>query len=151
MPEWKTEPPKNDGEYFERMTRALFAAGLNWRMIDNKWPNFKKSFSGFSLDEVSKFSEKDVGRLMKDVGIVRNEKKIRATVYNARQVGRLAGEFGSFRKYLDSFGKDEDRLQEDLRVRFHHLGASTARMFLWMVGYPLTPNKEEKTWMAGHH
>ena len=43
-----------------------------------------------------------------------------------------------------------DTLQDDLEERFQHLGASTARMFLWSAGYELTPNAEEKKWMAKH-
>lgn len=133
------------------MTRALFAAGLNWRVIENKWPNFVKAFAGFSPTKVAKMSQKDIGRLMKDRGIVRNERKVRATVHNAGQFLQVGKEFGSFRGYLDSFGRDEERLQTDLQARFRHLGPSSARVFLWLAGYKLTPNSDEKTWMATHH
>ncbi len=150
-PSVRVTQPKDDSEYFERMTRALFAAGLNWKMIENKWPEFKRAFSGFAIAKVANLSERGVGRLIKDAEIVRNEKKIRATVYNAGEFVRLGREFGSFRKYLQSFGRDEELLQEDLQERFHHLGPSSARMFLWLAGHQLTPNKEEKAWIAGHH
>ncbi len=132
------------------MSRSIFTAGLNWNMIEKKWPNFDKAFAGFSPVRVARLSERDVKRLMQNDGIVRNERKIRATVHNAGQFLMLEKEFGSFRKYLDSFGKEEGRLQEDLQEKFRHLGPSTARMFLWSVGYPLTPNREEKKWIAGH-
>ncbi len=147
-PGWKVKPPKDDSEYFERMTKAVFTAGLSWKMVEKKWPNFTKAFSGFSLSKVKGFSEKNIGILLKDEAIVRNERKIRATVYNAGQFLQLGKEFDSFRGYLGSFGKDEERLQRDLQEKFQHLGSSTARMFLWSVGYPLTPNREEKKWMA---
>ncbi len=149
-PGWNVKPPKDENEYFERMTKSLFTAGLNWRVIEKKWPSFHKAFADFSLGKVARFSEKNVRALMKDPGIVRNEKKIRATVHNAGEFVKLEKEFGSFRKYLDSFGKDEERLLVDLQDKFQHLGVSTARTFLWSVGYPLTPNREEKKWMAGH-
>ena len=149
-PTWKVRPPKDDADYFERMSRSLFTAGLNWKMIEKKWPNFDRAFVGFVPVKVAKLSEANVKTLMNDAGIVRNERKIRATVHNAGQFLKLEKEFGSFRKYLGSFGKDEERLQEDLQEKFQHLGASTSRMFLWSVGYPLTPNREEKKWMSGH-
>ena len=149
-PGWRVKRPKDDDEYFERMTKSIFTAGLNWNMIDKKWPNFQEAFSGFSRDKVSRFSEKDVQTLMKEQRIVRNERKIRATISNAYQFFQLQSEFGSFRKYLDSYGKDEELLQADVQKRFLHLGPSTARTFLWSVGYQLTPNPEEKEWMAGH-
>ena len=147
----KVTVPRSDDEYFARMTRALFAAGLNWKMIENKWPNFKKAFSDFNLVKVAKLSEKDIKKLLTDTGIVRNEKKIRATVYNAGEFIGIGKEAGSFKKYLESFGKDEERLQVDLKERFHHLGPSSARMFLWLAGYRLTPNADEKAWMPSHH
>ncbi len=124
------KPPKDDAEYFERMTKSLFTAGLNWRVVENKWPSFHKAFADFSLGKVAGFSERDVKALMNNAAIVRNEKKIRAAVHNAAEFLKLQKEFGTFRKYLDSFGKDEERLLVDLQEKFQHLGVSTARTFL---------------------
>jgi DNA-3-methyladenine glycosylase I len=149
-PAWNVKPPKDDDDYFERMTKSVFTAGLNWSVIEKKWPNFQKAFSAFSIGKVAEFSSKDVKNLVKDAGIVRNERKIVATVHNAGEFLKLQKEFVSFRKYLDSFGKNEEQLLENLQERFQHLGVSTARTFLWSVGYQLTPNQEEKKWMAGH-
>jgi len=144
----KVTPPKNDTEYFERMSKAIFTAGLNWSMVEKKWPNFRKAFAAFTPEKVAKLTEKDVKTLMGDTGIVRNEKKIRATIHNAGEFVSLKKEFGSFKGYVASFGKDEERLQEDLQEKFQHVGGSTARMFLWSVGHDLTPNAEEKQWMS---
>jgi len=147
MPQgWKAELPKNDNEYFERMSNALFQAGLNWKMIQNKWPNFKRAFANFSIEKVSKFNERDVKELMKDTGIVRNEKKIRSVIANAQESLNVRKEFGSFGKYVDSFGKNHDRLIEDLRGRFRHLGESSARTFLYMSAVKLKPTSEEMAW-----
>jgi len=146
--QWRASPPKDDGEYFERMSRSLFTAGLNWSMIEKKWPNFREAFDAFSPEKVARMTEKDVKSLMGDEGIVRNERKIRATIHNAGQFVSVKKEFGSFKEYVASFGKDEGRLQEDLQKRFKHVGGSTARTFLWSVGYKLTPNAEEKKWLA---
>jgi 3-methyladenine DNA glycosylase Tag len=55
-PEWwcqqGTHPP-NDDAYFENMCRIIFQAGLNWRVIDMKWPTTKKAFADFSVDKVA--------------------------------------------------------------------------------------------------
>ena len=149
-PHWNVKPPKDDDGYFERMTKSLFTAGLNWTVVDKKWPSFRKSFADFSPAKVARFSEKNVKTLMNDPAIVRNEKKIRATIHNAGEFLKLEKEFGSFQKYVDSFKKDDDRLLDDLQDRFQHLGVSTARTFLWSSGCPLTPTAEEKKWMSGH-
>lgn len=147
-PGWKVTPPRDDAEYFERMSRSLFTAGLSWAMVEKKWPNFRKAFVAFSPSKVAKMTEKDVKSLMSDAGIVRNERKIRATIHNAGEFAKLGKEFGSFKGYIASFGRDEVRLQEDLQEKFQHVGGSTARTFLWSVGYKLTPTPEEKKWMT---
>jgi DNA-3-methyladenine glycosylase I len=147
-PEWKVSKPKTDDEYFERMTRALFQAGLNWKMIENKWQNFQKAFSNFSIKKVAKYDDAEIKKLMTDAGIVRNEGKIHSTIYNADQFLKVVKEFGSFRGYIDSFGKNHSALQADLQSRFHHLGESSSRTFLWMSGVNLTPTAEEKAWLA---
>jgi 3-methyladenine DNA glycosylase Tag len=146
-PGMKAAQPKNDSEYLERMSKAIFSSGLNWKMIENKWPNFRSAFAGFAPETVAGIKEKKIRELMKDSGIVRNERKIRATVHNAQAVLAIRKEKGSFKRYLDSFGRDEQALQKDLQTRFQHLGPSSARIFLWGVGYPLTPNEEEKSWI----
>jgi 3-methyladenine DNA glycosylase Tag len=146
--EWMSFNPKTDDDYFERMTRALFQAGLNWKMIEAKWPNFQNAFSQFSIKKVAKFNEKDVKRLMNDKGVIRNERKIVSTIYNAQQSLRLTSEFGSFGGYIKSFGKDHEALQNDLQTRFHHLGESSSRTFLCMSGVKLAMTPEEKEWLA---
>lgn len=128
-PAWKMTKPRNDSEYFERMTKTVFNAGLSWKVVEKKWPSFRRSFTGFSPTKVAGFSEKNVMALMNNDGIVRNEKKIRATVHNAGQFLKMEKEFGSFTAYLESFGRDEERLQSDLQERFQHIGPSTARTF----------------------
>ena len=79
-----------------------------------------------------------------------DEKKIRATVENARTILDLAKEHGSVKAYIAGFGKREGKLLEDLQYKFKHMGPATARVFLWSVGFPLTPSDEEKRWMKGH-
>jgi len=148
--EWRVSPPKTDDEYFERMTRALFQAGLNWRVIESKWPNFQKAFHKFSIKKIAKFGDGKISKLMNDTSIVRNEAKIVSTIYNAQQALKLEKEFGSFPKYIKSFGKDHASLQTDLQSRFHHLGESSSRTFLWMSGVKLTPTAEEKKWLASN-
>src|SRR5207245_9471155 len=143
------KPPKDDAEYFERLTKSVFTAGLNWSVVENKWPDLQKALADCSLAKGAKFNEKEVKVVMGNAGIVRNEKKIRATIHNASEFLKLQKEFGSVKKYIESYDKDEERLQTNVQDRFQHVGPSTARTFLWSSGCQLTPNKEEKKWMAG--
>jgi len=75
--------PNNDDGYFEQMSRAVFLAGLNWRVIEKKWPDIKRLFANFSIDEVAQFNDEYIDRLLKDDGMIRSAKKISAVVANA--------------------------------------------------------------------
>lgn len=120
-------------------------------MVEKKWPEFQRSFASFSLTQVAGLSEADIGVLMNNPGIIRNERKIRATIQNAKTILELQREYGSVRGYIDSFGKrGKDRLQKDLQAKFKQMGPSTARMFLVTVGYPLMTKKEVQACMDRH-
>jgi 3-methyladenine DNA glycosylase Tag len=131
----------NDDAYFENMTRVVFLAGLSWKMISEKWPNFKKAFKNFSIDVVAKFSENDVSRLMNDAGIVRNRAKITATISNAKQFQSIMKEFGSFQSYLGSLDKSQNYalVIKELDKKFSRVGPSSARIFLYSVGEDVKP------------
>ena len=136
-------PPKDDN-YFANMTRVIFLAGLSWKMIDKKWPNFKKAFKNFSIPDVVKFDEKDVERLLSDAGIVRNRAKIIATTDNAKQFQNIRKEYESFQYYLDSLDKSNNYalVIKELGKKFNRIGPSSARIFLYSVGENMKPPME---------
>ena len=128
--------PPDDDAYFENMTRVIFLAGLSWKMIDRKWPNFQRAFKNFSIDEVAEFGDNDLDRLMSDSGIVRNRAKIMATVNNAKQFQKTTEQHGSFQSYLDKLDKSNNYALDvkELGNRFSRLGPSSTRLFLYSVG-----------------
>jgi DNA-3-methyladenine glycosylase I len=145
-PEWMYrggKRPANDDAYFENMTRIIFQAGLGWKMISEKWPNFKKAFANSSIGRVAKFSDKDVDRLMADKGIVRNHQKILATVHNAIQFQEIKKTYGSFQSFLDKLDKANNYASviKELGKRFERLGSSSARIFLYSVGENVSHSK----------
>ncbi len=139
LPKWfyktGTHPPF-DNTYFENMTRVIFQAGLSWRLIERKWPGFQKPFANFSIDKVAHFSDADVKRLMADKEIVRNRRKIMATIHNAEQFQKIKDQFGSFQAYLNTLDKSNNYalVIKELSKKFKHLGPSSARIFLYSVG-----------------
>ena len=127
--------PKDDNGYFEQMSKAVFLAGLNWKVIEKKWPDIKRLFANFSIDDVARFNDGDIDRLLKDEGMIRSAKKITAVVANAQTMQKVEQEFGSFAKYLLALkAKSEDVLLKDLHKRFAFLGESTSVIFLFSVG-----------------
>ena len=137
-PEWmfRKKRPPNDDAYFENMCRVIFQAGLNWDVIEKKWPNFRKAFHNFSIDNVAKFDNSDIEHLMKNEGIVRNRAKIEAIVQNAARMKDIKKRFGSFQSYLDSLDKSSNYASVigELGKQFKRLGPSSASIFLYAVG-----------------
>jgi DNA-3-methyladenine glycosylase I len=133
--------PSDDNGYLEEMTRAIFQAGFSWRVIRDKWPNFQRAFDGFDVATVAGYGEPDVERLVADQGIVRNRRKIDATIYNARVMWDLIQEYGSFHAYLRSQdGSEYAARRQELGRRFKNLGPTGVFTFLWCV------NEEVPAW-----
>lgn len=81
--EWG-RPVRGDVPLFERISLEAFQSGLSWLTILRKRPAFREAFAGFEPAVVARFDGRDVERLMGDAGIVRNRRKIEATITNAR-------------------------------------------------------------------
>jgi DNA-3-methyladenine glycosylase I len=79
---------------FERLSLEAFQSGLSWATILRKRPAFRRAFDGFDPDTVAGYDAHDVERLMADPGIVRNRRKIEATLGNARATVALRAEGG---------------------------------------------------------
>lgn len=128
--------PSSDGAYFENMCRIIFQAGLNWSVVDKKWPATQKAFDRFSTEKVSGYTDSDVACLMKDEGIIRNRGKISAIIENAKEFERIRREHGSFQTYLDRMDKSQNYSSaiKELSARFKWLGPSSAILFLHTVG-----------------
>jgi DNA-3-methyladenine glycosylase I len=126
--------PSDDNGYFEVLTQAVFQAGFSWEVVRNKWDNFRAAFDGFDIETVARYGPYEMERLLEDAGIVRNGRKIEATIGNARVMRDLIDEYGSFHAYLRSL----DDLPYQKRVKalgkqFKWLGRTGAFFFLWCV------------------
>jgi DNA-3-methyladenine glycosylase I len=139
------ETPKNDNDYFERMSRVIFISGLNWRTLDKKWAGIKKAFANFDVNKVANFQESRVEKLMGNPGVIRNLQKIRAVISNAREIQAVVAEYGSFANYLAALRREggEDGLRNAISRRFAFLGKGTTVIFLFSVGEDLPAARQE--------
>ena len=87
-------PVRDEQGLFERLSLEAFQSGLSWATILRKRPAFRAAFDGFDPERVACYGEGDVQRLMADAGIVRNRRKIEATVTNARATVALREDGG---------------------------------------------------------
>ncbi|KAA6327008.1 DNA-3-methyladenine glycosylase 1 [termite gut metagenome] len=81
--EWGREVT-GDGKMFEFLVLESAQSGLSWITILKRRENYRKAFAGFDAQKVAWFTAKDVERLMRDTGIIRNRNKIESTLSNAR-------------------------------------------------------------------
>ncbi len=100
--EWGV-PVYEDRKIFEMLVLESAQAGLSWLTILKRREGYLKAFVNFDYEKVSQFTEQDVEKLIKDEGIIRNRKKIEATINNAKIFMLIQQEFGSFSKYIWGF------------------------------------------------
>jgi len=100
--EWGV-PIHDDRRWYEKLTLDGAQAGLSWMTILRKREGYRDAFRGFDAAAVSRFGERDVVRLMKHEGIVRNRLKIKSAIGNARALLAVADEHGSFDKWIWEF------------------------------------------------
>jgi len=86
--EWG-RPVSDDRGLYERMVLEGFQSGLSWLTILRKRENFRRAFANFEIEEVARFKERDVRRLLNDAGIVRHRGKIEAAIQNAKAAAAM--------------------------------------------------------------
>lgn len=148
--EWGV-PVHEDRDHFALLTLEAAQSGLSWITILRRREGYKKAFADFDPGIVATFGEEKIQALLQDPGIIRNEKKIRSTIVNARAFLQIQKEFGSFDSYVWSFvdfvpqkkgGKDlasqseeSVRLSQDLKKRgFSFLGPVTIYSYMQAAG-----------------
>ena len=138
--------PKGLADYLDVLSKAVFQAGISWRVVEAKWEGTREAFRGFDPHKVANLTPKQVDALAEDTRLIRNRRKIEATVENAETMLALEDEFGGFKKYLRSHG-DFEALSADLVKRFKFLGDMGSYYFLHVVGEPVPPHDQ---WMKSH-
>ncbi len=119
-----------------------------------KRENYRKAFKGFDPKIVARFTPKDVERLLKDEGIIRNRLKIESAITNAKKFLEIQKEFGSFDAYIWQFAdgktvqhrcrrladipatsKESDAMSKDMKKRgFKFVGSTICYAFMQAAG-----------------
>jgi len=140
--EWGV-PAYDDRTQFEFLILEGAQAGLSWATILNKREGYREAFAGFDPERIARFGKRDVERLLKNPGIVRNRLKVEAAIANAKAFLEVQDE-QSFGKYMWSFvdgkpidnklkthknvpatSKESDALSKDLKKRGFKFVGST--------------------------
>lgn len=100
--EWGV-PVHDDRKLFEFLILEGAQAGLSWLTILRKRDGYRAAFDNFDPAKIAQYGEKEIARLLDDVGIVRNKLKVRSAVKNAQAFLDIQKEYGSFDAYSWAF------------------------------------------------
>lgn len=100
--EWGV-PVHDDRILFEFLILEGAQAGLSWSTILNKRDHYREAFDRFDPQAVAAYDTAKIESLLQDPGIVRNRRKVEATITNARAFLTVKQEFGTFNRYIWSF------------------------------------------------
>ena len=129
-------PAEDEAVLFERLVLEINQAGLSWLTVLRKREAFRAAFSGFDVDRVAAFDDRDVARLLGDPGIVRNRQKIEAVLANARRVQELRASHGSFDRWLRAHHPlPLDEWTRLFRSNFRFTGRLIVAEFLMSLGF----------------
>lgn len=152
--EWAV-PTHDDKTHFEFLTLEIMQCGLNWRMILRKRGVIKSCFDQFDYHKIAEYRQDKVEEILKTEGMIKNHRKVNATINNARCFLKVIEEFGTFDAYIWKFtgGKPvlyeshkipgtvvsrnelSDKISKDLKKRgFQFTGSITVYSFLQASG-----------------
>ena len=109
--EWGV-PLHDDKKLFEFLVLDAAQAGLSWSIVLKRREGYRKAFDNFNYKKISKYTQKDFNRLIKDERIIRNRLKILSAVTNAKAFIQIQKEFGSFDKYIWSFVNNKPKVNK---------------------------------------
>ena len=123
-----------DAYFLSEMTHRIFQAGLNRRMIDNKWPAFEALFDRFDIHANRMRSDEQLEALMHDRRIVRHWGKIQSVRHNAQTIHDFNETRGGFANTLADWPTANIvEFWALLKREFKQLGGTSGPYFLRRV------------------
>ena len=144
--EWG-RPVTDDVRLFEKLCLEGFQSGLSWLTILRKREAFRSAFAGFDFEQVARFGERDVERMLGDASIIRHRGKIEATINNAGRAVELVEAEGSIAAFVWAYepgttraGRESETaesraLAKELKRRgWRFVGPTTVYAFMQAMG-----------------
>jgi len=128
----KIYKPKNDDEFLAHMAKIIFVAGFRYSIVEERWPLIRRAFGNFSIKKLSGYNEKNIKKLLKSKGMIKNIGKINAIIENSKKCKELQKKHGSVLKWIDKLKKGYKKnpllnpsLEESF-MEFHRIGKMTS-------------------------
>lgn len=125
----------SDDRWLAQMTKCIFQAGFNWKVVESMWPGFEVAFHGFDIGKCTMLNDEDFDRLVQDTRIVRYGAKIKSVQANAVFLGQLRKEHGSAASAFAHWpSSDYVGLLELLKKKGSRMGGNTGQYFVRFMG-----------------
>lgn len=132
--------PVDEKGYFEILSKAVFNAGFSYQVVNTKWEGIKEVFEEFDPEIISNWTIDEISNALESPKIIRNAKKVKAMVSNAKIFLEIIKKHSSFEDYLKSFReKSYEEKQQIIAKQFRWLGPTGAHFFLWSIGEKVPP------------
>ena len=129
-------PQREEAVLFERLLLEINPAGLSWETMLRKRDGFRAAYSGFDVDRVARYGERDRARLLADPGIIRNRLKVEAAIHNAQVIQQLRDTHGGFAAWLDAHHPlPKAEWVKLFKKTFRFTGGEITGEFLRSLGY----------------
>lgn len=129
-------PQREEAVLFERLLLEINQAGLSWETMLRKRGGFRAAYSGFDVDRVARYGERDRARLLADPGIIRNRLKVEAAIHNAQVIQQLRDTHGGFAAWLDAHHPlPKAEWVKLFKKTFRFTGGEITGEFLMSLGY----------------
>jgi len=125
---------KPDSYFYENLVRDIFKAGIKASTVTSKLPSIKEAFADFDTRQVSNYNSSYLSKILANPKIIRNKRKFRDCILNAKTMKRLSDEYGSFGEYLRRHSENLQKLALKLTLRFGSVGQTVALDFLIIFG-----------------
>jgi DNA-3-methyladenine glycosylase I len=137
-------PTTDESELFERLLLEINQAGLSWDLMLKKREGFRAAYSGFEIDKVAAYGDKDRSRLLDDPGIIRNRLKVNAAITNARIIQDMRDSHGGFAAWLEAHHPlNKTNWVKMFKRTFKFTGGEITGEFLMSIGYLPHSHKSE--------
>lgn len=125
---------KSDSFFYKKLVKTIHVSGYKVAILRGRWKDIKKAFSNYDINKVSQYADKDLEGMMNNPRIIRNERKLKACIENAKIMKEISKKHGSFGKYLNQNKDNRRELEEKLKKRFHFLGDVLVLEYLKQIG-----------------
>ncbi|MBT8152990.1 DNA-3-methyladenine glycosylase I [Epibacterium ulvae] len=123
-----------EDRWLATMTKCVFQAGFQWKVIQAKWNGFEAAFHGFDIGRNAMMNDEGFDALIRDTRIVRNGAKIQTVRDNAALLLELRAEGGAGKVLGGWPSEDYIGLLEMLKKRGSRLGGATGQIAMRFAG-----------------